>query len=197
MRSLHAVLVERATPRLLELIAAALDGTGPAILPLDAGLPAGRMAELLAAFAPDTIEDAGGITTARSGQKEGVAEGTAGAGGAARATPAPQWVGVDAAWRVRPRRRLRGDEGARPAAGPRARGAGWCGRERPGQRGAGGAAGYARGAGWGGGAGGGGWRGGAGGAGGWGGGGPPPGGGGRGGVGGGPPPRAAERGVVP
>ena len=40
-RPLRAVLVKRATPRLLELLAAALDGAGPAILPLDAGLPAG------------------------------------------------------------------------------------------------------------------------------------------------------------
>ena len=44
MRPLRAVLVERATPRLLELLAAALDDTGPAILPLDAGLPAGGSA---------------------------------------------------------------------------------------------------------------------------------------------------------
>ena len=41
MRPLRAVLVKRATPRLVELLAAALDGTGPAILPLDAGLPPG------------------------------------------------------------------------------------------------------------------------------------------------------------
>jgi hypothetical protein len=39
MRPLRAVLVERATPRLVELLAAALDGSGPAIAPLDAGLP--------------------------------------------------------------------------------------------------------------------------------------------------------------
>jgi o-succinylbenzoate---CoA ligase len=77
MRSLHAVLVEHTSPRLIELLAAALDGSGPALLPLDAGLPPARLAELIAAFAPDTIEDPGGDTTARSGEKKGVAEGTA------------------------------------------------------------------------------------------------------------------------
>ena len=52
-RPLHAVLVERAGPRLLELLAAALDGSGPAIAPVDAALPPARLAEQLAALAPD------------------------------------------------------------------------------------------------------------------------------------------------
>jgi O-succinylbenzoic acid--CoA ligase len=77
MRPLRAVLVSRATPRLLELLAAALDGTGPAVAPLDAGLPPSRLAELLAALAPDTVEDSGGVTTVRSGHRKRVAEGTA------------------------------------------------------------------------------------------------------------------------
>jgi len=77
MRSLHAVLVERTSPRLVELLAAALDGSGPALLPLDAGLPPARLAELIAAFAPDTIEGPDGETTARSGENKEVAEGTA------------------------------------------------------------------------------------------------------------------------
>src|SRR2546430_3371235 len=77
MRPLHAVLVKRTTPRLIEMLAAALDATGPAILPLDAGLPAGRLAELIAALAPGSIEDAEGVTTVRSAGKQGVAEGTA------------------------------------------------------------------------------------------------------------------------
>jgi O-succinylbenzoic acid--CoA ligase len=74
---LHAVLVERTSPRLVELLAAALDGSGPALLPLDAGLPPARLAELIAAFAPDTIEGPDGETTARSGENKEVAEGTA------------------------------------------------------------------------------------------------------------------------
>ena len=77
MRPLRAVLVKRATPRLIELLAAALDGTGPAILPLDAGLSPGRLAEVVAALGPGSIEDAEGVTTVRSADNEGVAEGTA------------------------------------------------------------------------------------------------------------------------
>jgi len=77
LRSLHAVLVERTSPRLVELLAAALDGSGPALLPLDAGLPPARLAELIAAFAPDTIEGPDGETTGRSGENKEVAEGTA------------------------------------------------------------------------------------------------------------------------
>ena len=77
MRPLRAVLVKRATPRLIELLAAALDGTGPAILPLEAGLSPGRLAEVGAALGAGSIEDTEGVTTVRSAQKEGVAEGTA------------------------------------------------------------------------------------------------------------------------
>ncbi len=77
MRPLRAVLVRRATPRLVELLAAALDGTGPAILPLDAGLSPGRLAEVVAALGPGSIEDAEGAITVRSARDEGVAEDTA------------------------------------------------------------------------------------------------------------------------
>ena len=77
MRPLRAVLLERATPRLVELLAAALDGTGPAILPLDAGLSPGRLAEVVAALRPGSIEAADGVTSVRSVDSEGVAEGTA------------------------------------------------------------------------------------------------------------------------
>jgi len=96
MRSLHAVLVERTSPRLVELLAAALDGSGPAILPLDGGLPRARLAELIAAFAPDTVEDADGVTTARSGQKIGVAESTAVIIGTSGSTGAPKGVELSA-----------------------------------------------------------------------------------------------------
>jgi O-succinylbenzoic acid--CoA ligase len=53
-------------PRLTALLDAALDGTGPAIVPLDAGLPASRLEALLRTFDPDEIEDADGVTTVRS-----------------------------------------------------------------------------------------------------------------------------------
>jgi o-succinylbenzoate---CoA ligase len=46
---------------MLEALAAALDGTGPAILPLDPGLPPARLAALLDAFAPSVIESAQGL----------------------------------------------------------------------------------------------------------------------------------------
>ena len=97
MRSLHAVLVEHASPRLVELLAAALDGSGPAILPLDAGLPRARLAELMAAFAPDTVEDSDGVTTARSGPRIGVAESTAVIIGTSGSTGVPKGVELSAA----------------------------------------------------------------------------------------------------
>jgi o-succinylbenzoate---CoA ligase len=63
-RPLHAVLLPAGPGggRLLAALSSALDGTGPAILPLDPGLPEGRLSALLGAFAPDAIETAGGIT---------------------------------------------------------------------------------------------------------------------------------------
>ncbi len=97
MRPLRAVLVERTTPRLVEQLAAALDGTGPAILPLDAALPAGRLAELIAALGPGSIEDAEGVTTLRSAHNEGVAEGTAVVVGTSGSTGAPKGVELSTA----------------------------------------------------------------------------------------------------
>jgi len=60
-RPLHAVLLP-AGGRLLEALASALDGTGPAILPLYPGLPRERLDAMLEAFAPAAIETAEGIT---------------------------------------------------------------------------------------------------------------------------------------
>jgi len=97
MRPLYAVLVERATPRLVELLAAALDGTGPAIAPLDAGLPAARLAELIDALGPGSVEDTEGVTSARSGPCEAVAEGTAVVIGTSGSTGPPKGVELSAA----------------------------------------------------------------------------------------------------
>ena len=94
---MHAVLIERTGPRLLELLAAALDGSGPAIAPLDARLPEARLAELLAALAPGTVEDREGVTTVRSGQEKRVAEGTAVVVGTSGSTGAPKGVELSAA----------------------------------------------------------------------------------------------------
>jgi O-succinylbenzoic acid--CoA ligase len=57
-RPLHALLLPPAAGpgRLLDALAAALDGTGPAILPLDPRLPPARVADLLRAFSPDVVE---------------------------------------------------------------------------------------------------------------------------------------------
>jgi o-succinylbenzoate---CoA ligase len=57
-RPLHALLLPPAAGagRLLGALAAALDGTGPAILPLDPGLPPARVTDLLQAFSPTVVE---------------------------------------------------------------------------------------------------------------------------------------------
>ncbi len=61
-RPLHAVLLppEAAGGRLLDALSAALDGSGPAILPLDPALPRARLGALLDVFAPSAIETAQG-----------------------------------------------------------------------------------------------------------------------------------------
>jgi O-succinylbenzoic acid--CoA ligase len=100
-RPLHAVLVgstEAAGPRLLELLAAALDGSGPAIAPVDAGLPAPARERLLDALAPEAVQDTAGVTTARSARRTtAVAEGTAVVIGTSGSTGAPKGVELSAA----------------------------------------------------------------------------------------------------
>jgi o-succinylbenzoate---CoA ligase len=114
MRSLHAVLVEHATPRLVELLAAALDGTGPALAPLDARLPAARLDHLIAALAPDTVEDPAGITTVRSGHTRGVADSTAVIVGTSGSTGVPKGVELSAAALLYSARASLARLGARP-----------------------------------------------------------------------------------
>ena len=113
-RRLHAVLVERATPRLVELLAAALDGTGPAVAPLDAALPAAQLDDLLATLAPDTVEDPDGATTARSGEKRGVADNTAVIVGTSGSTGVPKGVELSAAALLYSARASLARIGARP-----------------------------------------------------------------------------------
>ncbi len=83
-RPLHAVLLPPADApgRMLEALAAALDGTGPAILPLDPSLPPARLAALLDAFAPSAIESPEGreryaAAPSGAGPAPGVGAGTA------------------------------------------------------------------------------------------------------------------------
>ncbi|HEX5290942.1 MAG TPA: AMP-binding protein, partial [Streptosporangiaceae bacterium] len=61
-RALHAVVlpVEPGGGRFLDLLSGALDGSGPAILPVDPALPRGRIADLLNVFAPAAIETTDG-----------------------------------------------------------------------------------------------------------------------------------------
>jgi o-succinylbenzoate---CoA ligase len=71
-RRLQAVLV-RSGPgaaRLLEPLARALDGTGPAVLPLDADLPAARLRQLIDVFQPSEVIDQDGEVTVRSTSNE-------------------------------------------------------------------------------------------------------------------------------
>jgi o-succinylbenzoate---CoA ligase len=99
---------------MLELLSAALDGTGPAIAPVDASLPEARQAELLAALAPDTVEDREGVTTARSGQEKAMAEGTAVVVVTSGSTGVPKGVELSAAALLHSARASLARLGARP-----------------------------------------------------------------------------------
>jgi O-succinylbenzoic acid--CoA ligase len=82
--------------RLIDPLAAALDGTGPAILPLDAGLPAARLRQLLGAFRPDAVVEPDGGATFRS-DGQGTAPDTAVIIGTSGSTGEPKGVELSAA----------------------------------------------------------------------------------------------------
>jgi O-succinylbenzoic acid--CoA ligase len=113
-RSLRAVLVDRPRPRLLELLAAALDGSGPAIAPVDARLPRSRLDALVEALAPDSVEGPDGVTTLRSGQEKGVAEGTAVVVATSGSTGVPKGVELSAGALLHSARASLARVGARP-----------------------------------------------------------------------------------
>ncbi len=72
-RPLHAVVLPstEAGGRLLELLAGALDGTGPAILPLDPDLPPERLAAILDTFAPAAVHTSDGVIQRPGAQPAG------------------------------------------------------------------------------------------------------------------------------
>jgi o-succinylbenzoate---CoA ligase len=76
---LHAVLLPAAagTERLMEALGAALDGTGPALLPVDPRLPAERVRALLQALRPATLETLEGTQRLGPGDSPALAPGTA------------------------------------------------------------------------------------------------------------------------
>jgi O-succinylbenzoic acid--CoA ligase len=111
---LHAVLVDRTAPWLLELLAAALDGSGPAIAPLDARLPPARLAALVEALGPGSVQGPDRVTTIRSGQEKGVAEGTAVIMPTSGSTGVPKGVELSAAALLHSARASLARIGARP-----------------------------------------------------------------------------------
>ena len=76
-RPLHALLLPPAAGagRLLDALAAALDGSGPAILPLDPALPPALVTDLLHAFTPATVETQDGAIRWRPDDDRQVAPG--------------------------------------------------------------------------------------------------------------------------
>jgi o-succinylbenzoate---CoA ligase len=114
-RPLHAVLLNGVADaeRLLEPLARALDGTGPAILPLDAALPAARLRQLLDAFKPDAVIGPDGEARTRSGSP-GVAADTAVIIGTSGSTGEPKGVELSAAALTHSARASLARVGARP-----------------------------------------------------------------------------------
>jgi o-succinylbenzoate---CoA ligase len=81
-RPLHALLLPPAASvgRLTEALAAALDGSGPAILPLDPGLSRPRLAALLDTLAPAAVETPDGIERLAGATRPAAADPGTGAG---------------------------------------------------------------------------------------------------------------------
>ncbi|MGO9220921.1 MAG: AMP-binding protein [Streptosporangiaceae bacterium] len=96
---LHAVLLPAAagTERLMEALGAALDGTGPALLPVDPRLPAERVRALLQALRPATLETLEGTQRLGPGDSPALAPGTAVVIATSGSTGEPKGVELSAA----------------------------------------------------------------------------------------------------
>jgi len=97
-RPLLAVLLNGTgdAARLMTPLAAALDGTGPAILPIDATLPPAKVRQLIEAFQPDVTSTTDGATEGRPGAP-GVTPDTAVIIGTSGSTGEPKGVELSAA----------------------------------------------------------------------------------------------------
>lgn len=97
-RLLHAVLLDGpgGAGRLIGPLTRALEGTGPALLPVDANLPAARVRQLIAAFQPNVVIGASGEATTRS-LVPATDAGTAVIIGTSGSTGAPKGVELSAA----------------------------------------------------------------------------------------------------
>ena len=82
--------------RLAGPLAAALDGSGPAILPVDASQPAARLRRLIDAFQPNAVIEPDGEATVRSGERKTAAD-TAVIIGTSGSTGEPKGVELSAA----------------------------------------------------------------------------------------------------
>jgi len=114
-RLLHAVLLDGTgdAGRLLGPLAGALDGTGPAVLPVDANLPAERISQLLDAFQPNVVTDQRGETRTRSSSGRAAAD-TAVIIGTSGSTGEPKGVELSAGALAHSARASLARAGARP-----------------------------------------------------------------------------------
>ncbi len=112
-RSLHAVLA--GPDGMLGPLAAALDGTGPAVLPIDPGLPPARLRLLLDELAPDAVRTPDGLERrGRPGRGPPVGESTAVVIATSGSTGRPKGVELSAAALLHSARASLDRIGARP-----------------------------------------------------------------------------------
>jgi O-succinylbenzoic acid--CoA ligase len=114
VRPLHAVLA--APGAMLGPLAAALDGTGPAVLPVDPGLPPARLRLLLDELAPDAVRTPDGLQRhERSGAGPPVGDDTAVVIATSGSTGRPKGVELTAAALLHSARASLDRIGARPS----------------------------------------------------------------------------------